>query len=340
MTETPGKQLLHLVFGGELDSLDRTSSRTSRSSTSSGSSRTTPARTRPGRRRRRRPSTTRRCATSSSTCTVCSTRSEPERHRTDGPPQAHHPLAHRPGSPRLPGRALSCLVRRTNRFVMEPADAYDAHRAADAGDRRHVARAAFHDPFRQAAAGPGREPRLALRRRRAQRHRPAPSRHPRDPRLRRPRPRHPQEGRRRGPARHAAGACRRRDGGDDRRHPEDLARLRRRHRDAGAAVGPADRAGRGGDEPAHRFQKLGPGQPRPALRPRRDGAGRSRSACRATRTTRRSRAARQRVEHGLDAVHERAYALVGASDPGRPRRTGAAGRRPRREAGRHEACLS
>ena len=83
-----------------------------------------------------------------------------------------------------------------------------SHRAADAGHRRHVARPALHDPFRQAPAGPRREPRVALRRRRAQRDRASPSRRARHPRLRRPRPRRAREGRRRG-------------------HPRDDARARR-----------------------------------------------------------------------------------------------------------------
>ncbi len=104
------------------------------------------------------------------------------------------------------------LVRRTNRFVMEPADAYDLI-GPDAGHRRHVARAAFHDPFRQAAAGPRGEPRVAFG----------------DGELNAIALRHlgvrairgsgargrsiAQEGRRDGAARHAARACRRRDGG-------------------------------------------------------------------------------------------------------------------------------
>ena len=66
VAETTMRQLLHLVFGGELvDPAVAPSSATSTRSTSSGSSRTTPPPTTPGRPRRRRRSTMPICATSS-----------------------------------------------------------------------------------------------------------------------------------------------------------------------------------------------------------------------------------------------------------------------------------
>ena len=55
------------------------------------------------------------------------------------------------------------LVRRTGRFVMEPADAYDRIGPQIAGHRCDVAWSAFHDSLRQASAGQGCEPRFALR---------------------------------------------------------------------------------------------------------------------------------------------------------------------------------
>ena len=70
----PRKQLLHLVFGGELSDLDSNEFKDLAKSRSSASIRTTRPPMRPGRPRRSRPSTTRRCATSSFTCTACSIR--------------------------------------------------------------------------------------------------------------------------------------------------------------------------------------------------------------------------------------------------------------------------
>ena len=102
----------------------------------------------------------------------------------------------------------------------------------------------------------------------------------------------------------------------DRRRAQGRARRRPRHRDAGATLGPADLSGGGRHQPAHRFQLLGPRQPRPAVRARRDRASASRSASRRTPTRRRCEAARLAVQSGLDDVHARAYALVGARDPG------------------------
>ena len=78
---------------------------------------------------------------------------------------------------------------------------------------------------------------------------------------------------------------------------------------------------RRGDEPAHRFHKLGPGEPRPAVRPRRHGARRP-GSCRARGGRRSPRAARRAIEVELDRVHERAYALVGSRDPGASRAAG------------------
>ena len=70
------------------------------------------------------------------------------------------------------------------------------------------------------------------------------------------------------------------------------------------------------------LQELGPREPRPAVRPRRDGA--RRADLRRRRGGRGAvEAARRAVERELDRVHARAYALVGARDPGAraPRRS-------------------
>ena len=75
MTKAPAKpdnQLLHLVFGGELDDVKSVTFRDLASSTWWASIPITPRPTKPGWPRRGRPWTTPRCATSSSTCTACS----------------------------------------------------------------------------------------------------------------------------------------------------------------------------------------------------------------------------------------------------------------------------
>ena len=92
------------------------------------------------------------------------------------------------------------------------------------------------------------------------------------------------------------------------------------------AFGPADRAGRGRDEPPHRFRSLGPGEPRPALRPRRDGARRAGRRRRATPTRRAVEAARLAVERELDA---RACARLRARRRTRSRRASRRRRRAR-----------
>ena len=78
-------------------------------------------------------------------------------------------------------------------------------------------------------------------------------------------------------------------GGDDRRRAQARPRLRPRHRHSGEAVRPADRADRGGDEPAHPVQLLGPRLARPAVQPRRASSSATSCACRPTPTTRRWR---------------------------------------------------
>ena len=79
MTETPGKQLLHLVFGGELEDLDSYDFKDLSKLDIVGifpNYATAHAAWKAGRRR---PWTTRRCAISSSTCIACSIPSRPER---------------------------------------------------------------------------------------------------------------------------------------------------------------------------------------------------------------------------------------------------------------------
>ena len=105
-------------------------------------------------------------------------------------------------------------------------------------------------------------------------------------------------------------------GRDDRRRRQARAGRRARRRHAGAHVGPADRADRGGDHG-------GGSTSSPGIAPAsacRSATARSSSAisstCRATRTTRRWRRRGVKVEQGLDAVHARAYAMVGSRDPG------------------------
>ena len=81
--EKPAKQLLHLVFGGELEALDTIEFANLQALDIVGIYPTTRRPTRPGRRRRSAPSTTRRCATSSCTCTGCWIRMQPARARAN-----------------------------------------------------------------------------------------------------------------------------------------------------------------------------------------------------------------------------------------------------------------
>ena len=94
--------------------------------------------------------------------------------------------------------------------------------------------------------------------------------------------RRPRQGRRRGPARDAAGPQGRRVGGLQRRRAEGLAPVRCRHPHPGALLRPADRPRGRGDEPAPALQQLGPRLPRAALRPRARWCSARRSTCRAT----------------------------------------------------------
>ena len=80
--------------------------------------------------------------------------------------------------------------------------------------------------------------------------------------------------------------------------PKVVPRLRPRHRHAGAAFRTAHRSRRRRHQPAHRFQELGSGEPRPPLRPRRDGARRPRSSSPATPMRRRSKRPARRWSAG------------------------------------------
>ena len=151
MTETSGKQLLHLVFGGELTSLDSLDFKDLSKldivgvypnyATAHAAWKAQGA----GDRRQRAYALL---------------------HRASAPPARpagrltirSMGLLKRITRSRAVQEALGFavarylgLVRRTNRFVMEPADAYERDRPGDAGDRGHVARSAFHDPLREAA---------------------------------------------------------------------------------------------------------------------------------------------------------------------------------------------
>ena len=165
------------------------------------------------------------------------------------------------------------LVQRTNRFVMEPADAYDRIEMPVIAAMWHGQHFMIHfakRPQDRAASlvsrsGDGEFNAIALRHLGVRAIRGSGARG-RDIR---------KKGGVQALRAMLQGAERRGDGGDDRRHSEDRAGLRPGHRHAGAIVRTADRAGRGGHEPPHRFRQLGQGQHRPPLRPRRDRARRS-----------------------------------------------------------------
>ena len=70
-----------------------------------------------------------------------------------------------------------------------------------------------------------------------------------------------------------------------RRRAEGGARRRPRRGQAGAAFRPADLSGGDRHQPAHRTRQLGPQRHQSAVRPHRHGGGRGRSWCRATPTT-------------------------------------------------------
>src|ERR671912_2579 len=78
----------------------------------------------PGRPRRRRPWTMRRCATSSSTFIACWTRSRADPSTMGLVKRITRSRAVQETLGFLVAAYLK-LVQRTNRFVMEPADAYD-----------------------------------------------------------------------------------------------------------------------------------------------------------------------------------------------------------------------
>ena len=78
MTENSEKQLLHLVFGGELTSVEDVTFRDLSKLEIVGIYPNYAAPTRPGRRARSKRSTMRKCATSSSTCTASSIRAPSE----------------------------------------------------------------------------------------------------------------------------------------------------------------------------------------------------------------------------------------------------------------------
>ena len=215
-------------------------------------------------------------------------------------------------------RPILRLVRRTNRFVSEPADIDEAVAGNTAGDRRDVARAASDDLVRLAEidrphgrahfppCGRGRAGgRAALSRRCA------------GARLGRP-----PRGRsgRRAAALALRELKRQLDIGRYRRHDRRLAEARARcgarHRHAGAHF-PAGRSCRSRSSPAAASISI-PGTA-PASASRSDAARSSSaisSACPPTPTTRRWRLRGERSRRGLDDVHRRAYALVGARDPG------------------------
>ena len=165
----------------------------------------------------------------------------------------------------------SKLVKRLNRFVVEPSDldtCLGAHASRHHGD---VARPAPDDPLRPRLADDARlRDGVAPPRRRLAGGGAAPAECRAGARLRRARRQGAREGRRASAHRVAQEARRRRDHRHDRRRAEGRARLRHRHRHAGAHFRPADRAGGGRHQPAARFQILGPRQHRPAVRARRD----------------------------------------------------------------------
>ena len=261
----PGKQLLHLVFGGELTSIHGIEFKDLDDARHRGRlSRIMRAPLRPGRRRRSRRSTMLRCATSSCICIASSIRSKvPEDLSERAWP--HRDMLKRIGRSRPVLAALGFglasylrLVRRTTRFMLDPPDLYDRRGQGQALHRRALAwsasDAAFHDPRYRRLHLPDLEAwdggdQCARR---------APSRHRRAARFGRRQGRPAAQGGRARDARHArrAGgrAHRRRDG----RYSEDTSRRRQRHYSARQAVGSSDPPLHRGREAAHRFQHLGP----------------------------------------------------------------------------------
>ena len=190
--DAPRKQLLHLVFGGELTTLDATEFKDLTSSTSSASIRTTPPPMRPGRPRRSRPSTTRRCATSSSTCTGCSIPRHAAPRRAERGRIARcsgNGLARSPGFRRTLGTLaarLSAAGRaRPTRWFASSRRTSTSGSAGAAAHHRDVARPAFPDAVRAQTAASGQGADLAPPRRRDQRDRGRAARRRHDPRLRR-----------------------------------------------------------------------------------------------------------------------------------------------------------
>ena len=188
----------------------------------------------------------------------------------------------------------------------------DLRDGADAGHHRDVARPAFHGAVHQArrskSSRQGAD--LAPPRRRDQCARRRAARHRHHPRLRRPQRRIRPQGRRRRLHRNARGARGRLQRRAHRRRAEGRARRRPRHRQAGAAFRAADLRGRDGDQHRDRAQQLGPHRDQPAVRPHRHGGGRPGhgAARRRRRDAGSVRGARSRS--ALNRVTARAYEIV------------------------------
>ena len=177
MTETSGKQLLHLVFGGELEDIDSYDFKDLSKLDIVGIF---------PELRQRACGLESQGAGDGGQCADALLRRPPaslaepaslKPRATDVFWQADHPFARRAGSDRLPLRALFDVGPTNEPLRHRAAESLRAHRPRNAGDRRHVAWSAPHDPFRQAAGRQGSKPGFALRRRGIQRYRLAPSRH-------------------------------------------------------------------------------------------------------------------------------------------------------------------
>ena len=105
-------------------------------------------------------------------------------------------------------------------------------------------------------------------------------------------------------------------GRDDRRCAQARAGGGRGRRRAGQTFRPSDRSDRGGDEPAGAVRHLGSRHAWIAVRARGGGRGRTSSAFRPTPTTTKSRPRGSPSSGGSTRSHRKAYAMVGAQDPG------------------------
>ena len=149
------RQLLHLVFGGELDLLEAMTFRDLSISISSASIPIMPVRRRPGRPRLKPVSTMPTCATSLSTSTGCWIRAAKRDRLMPIDAQEDCPFPDRSGSAWFRGRRVFAVRPRDNSFHPGTPGYCRDVRAGMAANSRNVAWPALDGPLWHASRAPG-----------------------------------------------------------------------------------------------------------------------------------------------------------------------------------------